>query len=55
MNTSQIKGIVIMILAMIVYSLLDINLLKIISGILCAIGLGFIFKWIPFNRQDPVD
>ena len=52
MNKSQIKGIVIIIFGVIAYILLDNSLMQTISGFLCAVGLGFIFKWIPFKKQN---
>ncbi|MDN3494289.1 hypothetical protein [Winogradskyella bathintestinalis] len=52
MNKSQIKGIAVLIFAIIAYLLLDNNFMQTISGILCAVGLGFIFKWIPFKKQN---
>jgi hypothetical protein len=52
MKKSQIKGIAIVIFSVLAYLLLDNNLMQTISGVLCAIGLGYILKWIPFKKQN---
>lgn len=52
MKSAQIKGIVILLLSVLAYLLLEDNITKIIAGILCAIGLGYILKWIPFKKQN---
>jgi hypothetical protein len=31
--------------------LVDYSLMQAISGPLCAIGLGYVLKWIPFKKQ----
>ena len=51
MKKSQIKGIAIVLFSIIAYLLVDNNLVQTISGVLCAIGLGYILKWIPFKKQ----
>jgi hypothetical protein len=50
MNKSQIIGI-----GIIAYSLVDNNIIRTLSGVLCAIGLGFIFKWISFKKQNSTE
>ena len=55
MNKSQIKGIAVLIFSIIAYLLLDNNLMQTVSGFLCAVGLGFIFKWIPFKKQNSTE
>ena len=55
MNKSQIKGIAIMIFGVIAYLLLDNSLMQTISGFLCAVGLGFVFKWIPFKKENSTE
>jgi hypothetical protein len=50
MNKSQIKGMAIIIFAVIAYLLLDNSFMQTISGFLCAVGLGYIIKWIPFKK-----
>ena len=55
MIKSQIIGIAILVLGIISYILLDNNLMQTISGVLCAVGLGYIFKWIPFKKQNSTD
>ena len=52
MNKSQIKGIAIIIFGIIAYLLLDDDLMQTVAGFLCAVGLGFVFKWIPFKKQN---
>ena len=52
MNKSQIKGIAIIIFGSIAYLLLDNNFHQTISGLLCALGLGYLFKWIPLKKQN---
>ena len=55
MNKSQIIGIVIIIVGIVAYLLFDNSIIQTTSGILCAIGLGFIFKWIPFKKQNSTE
>ena len=52
MNKSRIIGIAIIFFGTISYLLLDNNVMQTISGVLCAVGLGYIFKWIPFKNQN---
>ena len=52
MRKSQIKGIAIVIFSALAYLLLDNNLMQTISGVLCAVGLGYILKLIPFKKQN---
>jgi hypothetical protein len=51
MNKSQIIGIGIIIVGIIAYLLVDNSIMQTTSGVLCSIGLGFIFKWISFKKQ----
>ena len=55
MNKSQIRGIVIIIFGTIAYLLLDNYLMQVVSGFLCAVGLGYIFKWIPFKKENSTE
>ncbi len=55
MNKSQIKGIAVLIFAIIAYLLLDNYLMQVVSGFLCAVGLGYIFKWIPFKKENSTE
>ncbi|MDN3619816.1 MULTISPECIES: hypothetical protein [Polaribacter] len=55
MNKSQIKGIAVLIFAIIAYLLLDNSFMKTASGFLCAVGLGLILKWIPFKKQNSTE
>ncbi|GER59303.1 hypothetical protein [Patiriisocius marinus] len=52
MDQSQIKGVAIIAFSLIGYSLLDNTIMHTISGILCAVGLGLILKWIPFSKKN---
>jgi len=47
MNKSQKIGIGILIVGIIAYLLVDNSIIQTTSGVLCAIGLGLICKWIP--------
>lgn len=51
MNKIQIIGIGIIGIGIAAYFLTQDNIIHTISGTLCAIGLGFVFKWIPFKKQ----
>ena len=51
MNKTQIIGIGIMLIGIAAYLLTENNIIHTISGSLCAIGLGYIFKWIPFKKR----
>jgi hypothetical protein len=51
MNKAQIIGIGIIAIAMIVNLLTDNYLIHTITGVLCAIGLGFLFKWLSFRKE----
>lgn len=55
MNISQIKGIAIIIFGIAAYLLLDNNLMQATSIFLCAVGLGHIFKWIPFKKHNSTE
>ena len=52
MDQSQIKGVAIIAFSLIGYSLLDNTIMHTISGVLCAVGLGLILKWIPFSKKN---
>lgn len=52
MNKLQIIGIGIGIVGISASLLLDISIIQPISGVLCAIGLALVFKWIPFKKQN---
>ena len=51
MNKTQVVGIGIGIIGFATYLLTENNVIHTISGVLCAISLGFVFKWIPFKKQ----
>ena len=51
MNKAQIIGIGIFAFGVATYFLTESNMAHTISGVLCAIGFGFIFKWISFRKQ----
>ena len=51
MNKTQIIGIGIIVFGIAIYFLTENSIPQTISGVLCAIGLGFVFKWIPFRKQ----
>lgn len=55
MNKSQTIGIGIIIVGIIAYLLDGNSIIQTASGVLCAIGLGFIFKWIPFKKQNSTE
>lgn len=55
MNKLQIIGIGIIIVGIIAYLLVDHNIISTLSGALCAIGLGYIFKWIPFKKPGSTE
>ncbi|WP_286852500.1 hypothetical protein [Xanthomarina sp.] len=55
MNKTQIIGIGIIAFEIATYFLTENSMLQTISGVLCAIGLGFVFKWIPFNKQNSTE
>ncbi|MBA6154887.1 hypothetical protein [Gelidibacter maritimus] len=55
MNKSQIIGIAIIIVGIIAYFLVDNSIIQTTSGVLCAIGFGYIFKWIPFKKQNSTE
>ena len=51
-NGSQIKGFAIFIFALIAALLLESIFFQTIAGILCAIGVSYILKFIPFKLKD---
>ena len=54
MNKSQIIGIGIGVFGIIAFLLVDNSIIQKTSGVLCAIGLGYILKWIPFKKQNSI-
>jgi len=52
MNKSQKIGIGILIVGIIAYLLVVNSIIQTTSGVLCAIGLGLICKWIPLKKQN---
>ncbi len=52
MNKNQLIGIGIMLIGIIISFFTDNNILTMLSGFLCAIGLGFILKFIPLKKQN---
>ena len=51
LNKLQIIGIGILLFGIIIPFLVENNVVEIIAGVIAAIGLGLIFKWIPFRKQ----
>lgn len=51
MNKTQAIGIVIGIIGIMACFLTENGIIHTIFGALCAVALGFIFKWIPFKRK----
>jgi hypothetical protein len=51
MNKAQIIGIGIGIVGIMAYFFTENGVIHTISGVLCAISLGFIFKWLPFKSN----
>ena len=51
MNYNQIRGIAIIIFSISGYVLLDNNIMQTLAGVLCAVGLGYIVKWLPIKKQ----
>lgn len=54
-NKTQIIGIAIVTIGIASYFLVENNIIQTTSGILCAIGLGLILKWIPFKKKNLTD
>ncbi len=54
-NKTQIIGIAIVTIGIASYFLVENNITQTTSGILCAIGLGLILKWIPFKKKNLTD
>lgn len=52
MNRNQLIGIGIMLIGIIISVFTDNSILTMLSGFLCAIGLGLILKFIPFKKQN---
>ena len=51
LNKLQIIGIGIILFGIIIPFLVENNIVETIAGVIAAIGIGFIFKWIPFRKQ----
>jgi hypothetical protein len=52
LNTGQIIGITIILIGFTIHYLTENIIINIISGVLFAIGLGLVFKWIHFGKKD---
>jgi len=52
LNRTQIIGIGIVIIGITTYFLVENSIIHTISSASCAIGFGFIFKWIPFKKRN---
>lgn len=52
LNRAQIIGITIVLIGFAIYYFTVNTIVNTISGVLCAIGLGLVFKWIPFGKQN---
>jgi uncharacterized membrane protein YjjP (DUF1212 family) len=52
MNKAQISGSILLVIAILAYYLNDTNLPDFIPGILAAVGVGFIFRIIPFKKNN---
>ena len=53
MNKIQIIGLGIIILGGIAsYFYEENNIISILSGVLCAVGLTFVLKWFPFQNRN---
>jgi len=50
MNTTQIIGIVIVVIGITTSFLVDNVIIGVALGVLSAVGIGLIFKWIPFRK-----
>lgn len=51
MNKNQLRGIGILFIGIATSFLTNHSILTMLSGLLCAIGLGLILKFIPFNKK----
>jgi len=51
LNKLQIIGIGILLFGITIPFLVENNVVETIAGVIAAIGIGFIFKWIPFRKQ----
>lgn len=52
LNKAQIIGIVLFTLGVSASFLVHNNFIGVILGILSACGIGLVFKWIPFRKQN---
>jgi len=52
LNKVQLIGIGLVVLGISIPFLVENSLIEIILGVLTAVGVGFIFKWIPFKKQN---
>lgn len=51
MSRSQTIGIALIIAGIILQFLTENTFLQITAGAICAVGIGVIFKWIPFKKN----
>lgn len=47
----QIIGIGILLVGITIPFLVENNVIETVAGVIAAIGLSFIFEWIPFRKQ----
>ena len=52
LNNTQVKGLAILISSAVASFLIENTLVQILTGILCAVGLSYILKFIPFKLKD---
>lgn len=52
LNSTQLIGIAMVLLGIGTQFLVESHLIQTLLGVLCAIGVGFIFKWIPFRKEN---
>ena len=52
LNQNQIIGIGILLIGISASYFFNSTLMGVISGALAAVGVGLIFKWIPFHRKN---
>lgn len=52
MNKSRVIGIGLIIIGIVIQFLFDETLIQITAGAICAIGLGYLFNWIPLKKKD---
>lgn len=52
LNSSQVKGIAILVFGIIAGLLLENSFFQFVSGVLSAVGLSYILKFLPVNIWD---